>query len=153
MLSIALPLHILAVLIWVGGMFFAYVVLRPAAGETLEPPARLKMWNNVFARFFPWVWAAIIIILITGYWMLLVPFGGFANAPVFIHIMNGLGLIMIAIFMHVFFAPYKRLSRAVSAEDWQTAGKQLAQIRILVGINLAIGLLTVVIATGGKFFL
>ncbi|MGV6810558.1 MAG: CopD family protein [bacterium] len=152
-MSIALPLHVLAILIWVGGMFFAYMILRPAAGEALEPPARLKVWDKVFARFFPWVWAAIIITLITGYWMLLVPFGGFANAPVFIHIMNGLGLVMMAIFMHVFFAPYKRLSRAVSAEDWQTAGKQLAQIRILVGINLAIGLLTVVIATGGKFFL
>lgn len=152
-MSIALPLHVLAILIWVGGMFFAYMILRPVAGETLEPPARLNVWAKVFARFFPWVWGAIIITLITGYWMLLVPFGGFKNAPVFIHIMNGLGLVMMAIFMHVFFAPYKRLSRAVSAEDWQTAGKQLAQIRILVGINLAIGLLTVAIATGGKFFL
>jgi uncharacterized membrane protein len=152
-MSIALPLHVLAVLIWVGGMFFAYVVLRPAAGETLEHPERLRLWKTTFARFFPWVWAAIIIILITGYWMLLVPFGGFANAPIFVHAMNGLGLLMMAIFMHVFFAPYKRLSRAVDAEDWQTAGKQLAQIRILVGINLAVGLFTVAIATAGKFFL
>lgn len=152
-MSIALPLHVLAVLIWVGGMFFAHVALRPAAGETLEPPERLRLWKMTFARFFPWVWAAIIIILITGYWMLLVPFGGFANAPIFVHAMNGLGLLMMAIFMHVFFAPYKRLSRAVDAEDWQTAGKQLAQIRILVGINLVVGLFTVAIATAGKFFL
>jgi len=152
-MSIALPLHVLAVLIWVGGMFFAYVVLRPAAGETLEAPERLRLWNSTFARFFPWVWGAIIIILITGYWMLLVPFGGFANAPIFVHAMNGLGLVMMALFMHVFFAPYKRLSRAVDAEDWQTAGKQLAQIRLLVGINLALGLFTVAIATAGKFLL
>jgi len=152
-MSIALPLHVLAVLIWVGGMFFAYVVLRPAAGETLEAPERLRLWNSTFTRFFPWVWGAIIIILITGYWMLLVPFGGFANAPIFVHAMNGLGLVMMALFMHVFFAPYKRLSRAVDAEDWQTAGKQLAQIRLLVGINLALGLFTVAIATAGKFFL
>jgi uncharacterized membrane protein len=152
-MALSLAIHVLSVVIWVGGMFFAYMVLRPAAAEKLDPPQRLNLWNNVFSRFFPWVWLAIIGLLITGYWMLFVPFGGMANAPVFVHIMHTFGLIMMAIFMHVFFAPYKRLKRAVDASDWAAGGKALAQIRILVGINLFIGIITILIATAGKFYI
>jgi uncharacterized membrane protein len=150
---IALALHVLAVVIWVGGMFFAYMALRPVAATVLEPPQRLPLWSGVFGRFFPWVWGAILAILASGYWMLLGPFGGFANAPVFVHIMNGLGLIMMLIFMHVYFVPYQKLRKAVAAQNWPDGGKALAQIRVLIGINLSIGLLTVLIAAGGKYFL
>lgn len=152
-MPIALALHVLAVIIWVGGMFFAYMALRPVAATVLEPPQRLTLWSGVFGRFFPWVWGAIIVILASGYWMLLGPFGGFANAPVFVHIMNGLGLIMMLIFMHVYFAPYSKLRKAVAEQRWPDGGKALAQIRVLIGINLSIGLLTVLIAAGGKYFL
>jgi uncharacterized membrane protein len=134
-------------------MFFAYMALRPVAATVLEPPLRLTLWNGVFGRFFPWVWGAIITILVSGYWMLLGPFGGFANAPVFVHIMNGLGLIMMLIFMHVYFAPYQKLRKAVAAQSWAEGGKALAQIRIMVGINTLIGITTVLIASGGRYFL
>ncbi len=152
-MSIALALHILAVVIWVGGMFFAYMALRPVAASVLEPPQRLALWNGVFGRFFPWVWAAIITILGSGYWMLLGPYGGFANAPVFVHLMNGLGLVMMLIFFHVYFAPYQKLRKAVAAQSWSDGGKALAQIRVMVGINTLIGVLTILIATGGKYWL
>lgn len=152
-MSIALALHVLAVVIWVGGMFFAYMALRPIAATVLEPPQRLTLWNGVFGRFFPWVWVAIITILVSGYWMLLGPFGGFANAPVFVHIMNGLGLIMMLIFFHVYFAPYQKLRKAVAAQSWPDGGKALAQIRVLVGINTLIGVITILVAAGGKYFL
>jgi uncharacterized membrane protein len=134
-------------------MFFAYMALRPVAATVLEPPQRLTLWNGVFGRFFPWVWGAIITILMSGYWMLLGPFGGFANAPVFVHIMNGLGLIMMLIFMHVYFAPYQKLRKAVAAQSWAEGGKALAQIRVMVGINTLIGVTTVLIAAGGRYFL
>jgi uncharacterized membrane protein len=152
-MPIALALHVLAVVIWVGGMFFAYMALRPVAATVLEPPQRLTLWAGVFGRFFPWVWAAIILILASGYWMLLGPFGGFANAPVFVHIMNGLGLVMILIFMHVYFAPYLKLRKAVAEQRWPDGGKALAQIRVLIGINLSIGLITVLVAAGGRYLL
>lgn len=152
-MSIALALHVLSVVIWVGGMFFAYMALRPVAASALEPPLRLTLWAGVFSKFFPWVWAAIILILGSGYWMLLGPFGGFANAPIFVHVMNGLGIVMMLIFLHVFFAPYKRLRKAVAASDWPTGGKALSQIRVLVGINTVIGLLTVAIGTAGKYLI
>lgn len=152
-MSIALALHVLAVVIWVGGMFFAYMALRPVAASVLEPPQRLTLWNGVFARFFPWVWASIVVILVSGYWMLLGPYGGFANAPLFVHLMNGLGLVMMLIFFHVYFAPYQKLRKAVAAQSWSEGGKALAQIRVLVGINTLIGVLTILIAAGGKYLL
>ena len=152
-MKFALALHVLFVVIWVGGMFFAYMALRPAAVAVLEPPLRLSLWKAVFGKFFPWVWLAVISILSSGYWMLLVPFGGFVNAPIFVHIMHGLGIIMVLIYLHVFFAPYKRLRNAVDKQDWQTGGKALNQIRILVGINMLIGLTTVLVATAGKFLI
>lgn len=152
-MSIALALHVLAITVWVGGMFFAYVILRPAAASQLQPPQRLPLWQGVFSRFFPWVWAAIALILISGYWMLFGPYGGMKNAPIFIHIMHALGLVMMAIFLHVFFAPYKRLTKNVQQSNWQEAGKALNQIRLLVGINLGIGLITIVIGAAGKYWL
>ena len=152
-MSIALVLHVLAIVIWVGGMFFAYTALRPVAATVLEPPQLLTLWAGVFGRFFPWVWASIAVILASGYWLLHGPFGGFANAPVFVHIMNGLGLVMMLIFMHVYFAPYKKLRQAVEAQRWPDGAKALAQIRVLVGINTLIGITTIVIGAGGKYFL
>ncbi|HMT94844.1 CopD family protein [uncultured Thiothrix sp.] len=152
-MSIALALHVLAITVWVGGMFFAYMVLRPIAASQLQPPQRLPLWQGVFSRFFPWVWAAIALILASGYWMLFGPYGGMKNAPVFIHIMHTLGLIMMAIFLHVFFAPYKRLTHYVQQSNWQEAGKALNQIRFLVGLNLMIGLVNIVIGAAGKYWL
>lgn len=152
-MSIALFLHILAAVIWVGGMFFAHVVLRPVAAGQLEPPVRLTLWVGVFKRFFPLVFAAIATLLVTGYWMVLSFFGGFDAVGLHVHIMIWTGYVMMLIFFHVFFAPFKRLKRAVAAEDWATGGKNLAQIRSLVGINLLIGLAIIAIASGGRYLL
>ncbi|MDX5333373.1 MAG: CopD family protein [Gammaproteobacteria bacterium] len=150
-MSLAISLHILAAIVWVGGMFFAYMAQRPAAVEVLEPPQRLKLWVATFRRFFPWVWAAIIALLATGFWMLFDHFGGMKGAPLYVHAMLGLGILMMLIFFHVFFAPYNRLKRAVAAEDWAAGGKALSQIRLLVGINTAIGLLTAVVGAAGPY--
>jgi len=152
-MGIALFLHILAAVIWVGGMFFAHVVLRPIAAGQLEPPVRLTLWVGVFKRFFPLVFAAIATLLATGYWMILSFYGGFDAVGLHVHIMTWTGYVMILIFFHVFFAPFKRLQRAVAAEDWVTGGKSLAQIRSLVGINLLIGLAIIAIASGGRYLL
>jgi uncharacterized membrane protein len=150
-MGIAVLLHVLSVVIWVGGMFFAYVCLRPVAASQLEPPVRLKLWVGVFGRFFPWVWASVALILATGFWMIFAVFGGMGGVGVYVHAMLGLGILMMFIFMHVFFAPYGRLKRAVAGQDWQTGGKALSQIRMLVGINTLIGIATIAIASGGRY--
>ena len=83
--------------------------------------------------------------------MVFTSYQGFENAPKYIHIMNGLGIIMFLLYMHVFFAPYKRLKMAVASEDWPDGGKRLNQIRILIGINLTIGLIVIITAAAGRY--
>jgi len=144
--GLVISLHVLAAVIWVGGMFFAYMALRPAALK-LEPPHRLMLWSETFERFFPWVWGSVVILPFTGYWMIFTMFGGFDSTPLYALIMQYIGIAMIAIFLHVFFAPYRRLRRFVAAEDFSAAGKQLAQIRKLIALNLGLGLITVVLAS------
>ena len=150
-MGISLALHVLSVVVWVGGMFFAYMFLRPVAASQLEPPLRLKLWRGVFSRFFPWVWVAIILVPLTGV-MLTTPYQGFGNAPKFIHIMTTFGTLMILIFLHVFFAPFKRLKQALEADDIPAAAKQLNTIRIMVGINTLIGVITIAVATAGRYY-
>jgi len=152
MLSIYSLLHVIAVVIWVGGMFFAYNFLRPAAAMSLEPPARLTLWAGVFSKFFPYVWASVVLLPLTGYLMIFSRWDSVANAPLYVHIMNGLGILMILLYMHVFFVPFKRLKSAVAEQRWPDGGKALAQIRILVAINTALGIFVIVVASGGRFF-
>ena len=151
MIPLAISLHVLSAVIWVGGMFFAYLILRPIAATQFEAPERLTLWSNVFSKFFPWVWVAVVLLIGTGFW-LISEFGGMKNVGAHIHIMMSLGIIMALLFMHLFFAPSRRLARSVANSDWQEAGKSLAQIRLLVGINLIIGLTTVIVASGGRYF-
>lgn len=148
---LGLILHILGAVVWVGGMFFAYLVLRPAAGA-LEPPATLRLWRGVFQAFFPWVWASILALLLSGYGMLFLVLGGFAGAGVHVHIMNLVGLIMMALFLHLYFAPWRRLQRALDAGDDAAAATQLGQIRMIVAINLALGLITSAIGASGRYW-
>ncbi|APE31824.1 hypothetical protein BOX17_13200 [Halomonas aestuarii] len=150
-MSLAISLHLLAAVVWVGGMFFAWMILRPVAGQLLEPPQRLTLWYHVFKRFFPWVWASMAVLLATGLWMLFGVFGGMGGAGSHVHLMLVTGLAMMAIFLHVWFAPFPRLGRALAGEDWPEGGRQLAQIRRLIGINLIIGMITVVVASGGRY--
>ena len=147
-MTIALFLHVIADVIWIGGMFVAYTAVRPAAGEVLEPPQRLRLWAAIFQRFFPWVWAAVVLILVSGFWMM----GQMARVPVYIIVMTAIGIVMSAIFMHVYFSPFARLKASVAAADWKAGGAALNQIRILVGTNLMLGLVNVAVAILGRGF-
>ncbi len=133
-------LHVLGAVIWVGGMFFALLVLRPSLAM-LEPPQRLALHMQVFRRFFLIVWHAMPIILLTGYGMLFARFGGFAGAGPGIHLMHLLGLVMAGVFVMIFFGPWARLRGGDTTA--------LDAIRKLIMLNLALGLLVVAIATIG----
>ena len=147
-MTLSLFLHVLSVVVWVGGMFFAYMALRPVAASVLEPPQRLTLWSGVFGKFFPWVWASVALILLTGLHMLM-KLGG-ASAPHYALAMLVLGVVMMLIYAHVFFAPYKKLKRAVAEQNWKAGGAALAQIRMLIGINLSLGLLTIAVVFLGR---
>lgn len=147
-MKILVMLHVFAVVLWVGGMFFAHQILRPVAADQLEPPQRLKLWVGVFRRFFPWVWISVAVILATGLVMMRL-LGG---VPLYVHAMLGTGLLMMAIYAYVYFVPYKQLQSHVAAEDWKSGATALAGIRRLVGVNLLWGALTIAIAVAGSMF-
>jgi uncharacterized membrane protein len=150
-MAIALLFHILAAVIWVGGMFFAHVILRPAAGA-LDPPVRLPLFRRVLGNFFPWVWAAIVALLASGYGVLMPGLGGFAHAPAYVQIMQLIGIVMMLAFFHLYFVPWRRFQKALDAGDFPAGGRQLTQIRHIVLFNLVLGLIVVVIGATGRYW-
>ncbi|MDP2761737.1 MAG: CopD family protein [Sideroxyarcus sp.] len=141
-------IHLLAVLVWVGGMFFAYIVLRPAAVDVLQPPQRLSLWDNVFRRFFNWVWVAVGLILVTGFYMIY-QYGGIAHSSAYVHSMLMLGLLMSVIYAYAFFACYVPFNLHVAKQRWPEAGALLGKIRKLVALNLTLGVITIAVAVVG----
>jgi len=141
--ALAITLHLLAAVVWVGGMFFAYVVLRPSA-VALEPPLRLTLWAGVFKRFFPWVWMAIIVLLLSGYWLIFDWFNGFAASPAHVHLMHLLGWVMACLFVYLYYKIYPLFVAAIGKQDWPTAAVQMNRIRRIILINLVLGLTVLV---------
>ncbi len=148
-MDIARLFHVLGVVVWVGGMFFDYVALRPVAATVLQPPERLALWRGTFQRFFFWVWLSVAGILLSGFAMIGL-FGGMRAVGLHVHVMLLIGIVMMLIFAHVFFSPYRRLAGSVERNDWPAAGAALGQIRRLVGINLVLGIVTIVVGTAGR---
>lgn len=146
-MRIALWLHILATVIWVGGMFFAHVALRPAV-VTLPPPVRFPLVTATLATFFRWVAAAVVMIVVTGFMMIFAK-GGFAVVGVHVHAMTALGLVMVSIYGFIVAVPFPRARAAVASSAWETAGLALTQVRRLVGVNLVLGLVTLTVAILG----
>ncbi len=150
--NLLLTLHILAFTIWVGGMFFAHMALRPAAQATLEPAQRLPLFSRVFDGFFPWVWLAVLLLVASGYWLIF-RMGGFAVVGLNVHVMALIGNVMAVIFVYIYFSPYPKLRAAVSSGDLPQAANQLARIRRLIALNLSLGLATIVVAVAGRLIL
>lgn len=138
-------LHILGAAVWVGGMFFALLVLRPSLA-VLEPQQRLALHGQVFRRFFRIVWHVMPIMLLTGYLMLFGVYGGFAGVGWNVHLMNLTGLIMSGVFVYIALVPWRALQAALVSNERVAAVASLERIRMLITVNLALGLFTIVIA-------
>lgn len=149
--TVALIAHVWAAVVWVGGMFFALLALRPATAP-LDPGPRLDLWSRVLARFFGWVFAAIVLLLASGYGLVFGVFGGFAAAGPHVDIMQGIGILMMLLFLHIYFAPWRRFRAAVTRRDNAEAARQLNQIRWIVMINLVLGLVTVAVGSSGRYW-
>ncbi|MBF0562531.1 MAG: CopD family protein [Alphaproteobacteria bacterium] len=144
-----LALHSLAAIVWVGGMFFAHMALRPAVGP-MSPKERLELWSRVFPRFFAWVWAAVVILLGTGHVIIVEVYGNMKSAGLFIEAMAAIGLVMAILFMYLFFVPYRRFNAAMRQSDLATAAVHQARIRQIVTVNMVLGMITVVVGTVGR---
>ena len=143
-------LHLLAIVVWIGGMVFAHFFLRPAALQ-LPPPQRVPLMHGALQRFFAAVLAAVGVVLVSGLWMIgraareTVQAGLAFNMPLNWTLMATLGIVMMAIFGHIRFVLFKRLSRAVEAQDWPAGGAALASIRTWVSVNLVIGVVVIAV--------
>jgi len=141
-------IHVLSIVLWIGGMFFAHAFLRPAV-QSLEPPVRIRLMHDVLKRFFTTVQVVVLLVLFSGLWMIgrvakeTVQAGLPFNMPLGWTVMTTLGILMIVVFGHIRFALFKRLARAVSASDWPAGGAALASIRTWVGVNLILGVATI----------
>lgn len=140
-------MHDLAAVLWIGGIFFAFMVLRPVS-TMFEPPQRLQLWSTVFARFFPWVWFFIMILVTTGYVDLFTRFDG-SLTQAYLLAMQVIGWIMILLFAWLSFVLVVRLHRAVSEQRWQDAAAAMKPIRQIMAINLALGILIILIGVAG----
>jgi uncharacterized membrane protein len=149
--SVSLILHTLSAVVWVGGMFFAHQVLRPAAAA-LEPGPRLTLWSRVLGRFFAWVFGAIVLLLLTGYAMVFGVYGGFSRIGLHVQLMQAIGILMMLLFFHLYFAPWRRFRDAVGRQDWVEGRRQLDRIRIIVTTNLVLGVIVVAIGSSGQYW-
>ncbi len=142
--------HVLSIIVWIGGMVFAHFFLRPAVAQ-LEPAVRLRLMHEVLGRFFQAVLVASLLTLASGVWMVgrvakqVVQSGGKFEMPLAWTLMAVLGVAMVAIFMHIRFALYKRLGRAVAGSDWAAGAAALAQVRRWVSINLGLGVVILLV--------
>ena len=147
-MQVARWLHVLGVVVWVGGMFFAHMALRPAA-QALPPPQRLPLLAGTLARFVAWAGLAVAMVVGSGVALIGLACGmGAVGAAV--HAMTALGLAMTAIYAYLAARPLPQLRAAVAAAQWAEAGAAMARVRRLVGVNLVLGLVTVTVATLGR---
>lgn len=151
MLATAITVHILSVLVWIGGMFFAHFVLRPVANQLLDVPTRLAFMSQLFTQFFPWVWGAIVCLWVSGLWLIFGFRQGLGNVAISVHIMLTLALIMTVLFIYIVFIPFPRLKHAVKVQDFKEGGQHLGIIRRLVATNLFLGLTITITALLGRY--
>jgi uncharacterized membrane protein len=144
-------IHVLSIVLWIGGMAFAHFFLRPAVAS-LEAPVRLRLMHDVLGRFFKAVLVVSLLTLVSGVWMLgrvakqVVQSGGSFEMPLAWTIMAVLGVVMVAIFMHIRFVLFKRLGQTVAASEWSAGAAAMAQIRRWVAFNLGTGILVLFVS-------
>jgi uncharacterized membrane protein len=133
--------HVLAVVLWVGGMAFAHFFLRPAV-QALEAPQRLALMQGVLQRFLNAAGLAVLVAVLSGAAMM-----ALGKRGAHVDLMALLGLVMAAIYGHVRFALVPRLARAVAMQQWPDGGAAMARVRRWVGINLVLGVIVIALAT------
>ena len=152
--AILKTIHLLSIIVWIGGMVFAHFFLRPAVA-TLETPERVRLMHAVLGRFFNAVLVAGGLAVGSGLWMMgriakqTVQAGGKLNLPIEWLVMAVLGVMMLAIFGYIRFALYPRLTRAVTAAAWPAGNAALASIRAWVMVNLVMGVVIVAVTQLG----
>lgn len=141
-------LHTLAAVIWVGGMFFAYMALRPSMAGVPREDA-LALWRRTLQRFLRWVALTVVVLWATGIHMMFFVLSGFGAAGMHVDTMFTLALVMTALFFWLNHGPFRTFKMAADSRDFDTAGQLINKVRKIVATNLILGLLTIIVATWG----
>lgn len=149
--AIALILHLVAINVWVGGSFFAIIILGRAI-KSVEASQQLILWQLVFRRFFTWAWIAVFVLLTSGTWMVYSVYGGFGSIPVYIMLMGIIALLMIGVFIFIYLVPYRQYKLLVQADDVDACLQKLAIIRFAGTLNMILGFCIVIVIGSGPYF-
>ena len=60
-------LHLMAAVIWVGGMIFTSLILQPVLRSAFPPPQRMQLYREVGNRFRVVQWVCLGILFLTGF--------------------------------------------------------------------------------------
>lgn len=151
MLITALALHMLASVLWMGGLFFALVVLRPAL-DGLSEDERRRLWGRLLPRAFAVAWICVVILLVTGYGVLYFGYEGLAGAGTHVRIMEWLGLVMFLMFGWMYFRPFRQFMQALAEDDRQRQAVEMVRLKGANGLILALGLIVLALAATGNFW-
>ena len=137
--------HLVAAIVWMGGMTCLLFALRPAALATLEARPRARLMLQVWRRFFGLVIASIVVLFVTGTSLYTALFkanrlaSGVGSVPLGWQVMLVLGVSMMLVFGHIYFGGFKKYQRALAASEWPTAAAAAGQIHKLVVVNFVLG--------------
>jgi uncharacterized membrane protein len=150
-MTAALPLHILATIVWLGGLFLLCVVFPPST-RNLDSKTALSLWHKILSLFFVWAWISMALILATGIAIVFLKFGGFSGIPT-IHRWNmAIGIPAIVLYCYLYFVPWQRSRCAMSRQDWGAAERDITQARIIMAIILTLGLVASVVSAVARYY-
>lgn len=149
-MAVGLAIHLLAATVWIGGLFFIVLILRPSA-RPLEAPVQLPLWTRTLARFLAWGWIGSIVLLASGFAMAFAGFGGLARAPVHVRAMMAIGIVAGAAYAYLTLGPWRRFRRAAALSDWAAAEKSLGPVFLLSGVTLALAIAAAVAGASGRY--
>ena len=138
-------LHLIAGIVWMGGMTFMLFALRPAALACMDAQPRAILMGQVWKRFYALVLVAIVALFATGTHLYTATFRatrlatGDGGVPLGWNVMLVLGLLMMLIFGHLYFAGFKKYKRAVAAGQWPIAAKAASLMHTMTLINFTLG--------------
>lgn len=119
-------------MLWIGGMAYSLLFLRPSLKELPQEEHRQKLLSSVFSRFFPAVWLSVLILFLTGMGLWHGYRKDFSANPLFHTKLFIFGLMtLVFAYIHLFLLRKGRISHVPN----------------LIGVNLLLGILILLIIT------
>lgn len=151
-MTVVLPIHVLATIIWLGGLFVLSLILWPGLGR-MESVSRLPLWQKILSKFFVWAWVGLASIFVTGISMVFIEFGGFWGVPAIHRINTAIGIPAIGLFVYLYFGPWKQFKTALSSGNLPAAEERLRSTRNIMSAILSLGVIASVVSVAGRYYI